>query len=328
MRAGRLYLLLLLGTSLVLFLPAIVATWVLAGTLDFTPGGILAGKAGAPVIAALLALYVFGIGKAAVMPLHFWLPAAMVAPTPVSALLHAVAVVKAGVFAILKVVVLIFGIETLQRHRPIDWLTIVAGTTVLAASLVALRQDNLKRRLAYSTVSQLSYVVLGVAILAPISVLGAAMHLAAHAVEQDHAVLRRRLDLHRRASDRGEPARRHRPPHAVDDGRLRDRRARHDRHAADRGLPRQVVHPDRRGADRQLARGRRHRRQHAAQRRLFPADRVPRLLPRARAGHGAHAHGEAPWPIVLALTATAAGTVLLFLSPDIPYALARLMIGR
>ena len=105
MRAGRIYLLLLLGTSLLLLLPAIVATWALAGTLDFTPGGILAGKAGAPVIGVLLALYVFGIGKAAVMPLHFWLPAAMVAPTPVSALLHAVAVVKAGVFTILKVAV-------------------------------------------------------------------------------------------------------------------------------------------------------------------------------------------------------------------------------
>ena len=88
-----------LGTSLVLFLPAIIATWVLAGTLDFTPGGILGGKADATVIAVLLALYVFGIGKAAVMPVHFWLPAAMVAPTPVSALLHAVAVVKAGVFS-------------------------------------------------------------------------------------------------------------------------------------------------------------------------------------------------------------------------------------
>ena len=104
-RAGRIYLLLLLGTSLLLFLPAIIATWVLAGTLDFRPGGIFPVNISAPVIAALLALYVFGIGKAAVMPMHFWLPAAMVAPTPVSALLHAVAVVKAGVFTILKVAV-------------------------------------------------------------------------------------------------------------------------------------------------------------------------------------------------------------------------------
>ena len=113
-RAGRIYLVLLLGTSLLLFLPAIIATWVLAGTLDFRPGGIFPADIGAPVIAALLFLYVFGIGKAAVMPLHFWLPAAMVAPTPVSALLHAVAVVKAGVFSILKVAVLVFGVDTLS----------------------------------------------------------------------------------------------------------------------------------------------------------------------------------------------------------------------
>jgi multicomponent Na+:H+ antiporter subunit D len=117
----------------------------------------------------------FGIGKVAVMPLHFWLPAAMVAPTPVSALLHAVAVVKAGVFSILKVAVLIFGVDTLSSTGQSTWLTIVAGTTVLLASVIALRQDNLKRRLAYSTISQLSYVVLGVAVLAPISIVGAAM---------------------------------------------------------------------------------------------------------------------------------------------------------
>ena len=183
-RAGRIYLLLLLGTSLILFLPAIIVTWVLAGTLDFTPGGILAGKADTIVIAVLLALFVFGIGKAAVMPVHFWLPAAMVAPTPVSALLHAVAVVKAGVFGIVKVCVMIFGVETLSAMGQSGWLTAVAGATVVIASLVALKQDNLKRRLAYSTVSQLSYIVLGVAILAPISIVGAAMHLAAHALSK------------------------------------------------------------------------------------------------------------------------------------------------
>ena len=105
-----------------LLLPAIIATWVFAGTLDFTPGGILAGKASAAVIAVLLALFVFGIGKAAMMPLHFWLPAAMVAPTPVSALLHAVAVVKAGVFCVVKVVVYVFGIETLTQSGANDWL--------------------------------------------------------------------------------------------------------------------------------------------------------------------------------------------------------------
>jgi multicomponent Na+:H+ antiporter subunit D len=106
----------------------------------------------------------------------------MVAPTPVSALLHAVAVVKAGVFAITKVAVLIFGIDLLSSTGQSAWLTVIAGTTVIVASIIALGQDNLKRRLAYSTISQLSYVVLGVAILAPISIVGATMHIAAHAL--------------------------------------------------------------------------------------------------------------------------------------------------
>ncbi|MBI3434295.1 MAG: monovalent cation/H+ antiporter subunit D family protein [Proteobacteria bacterium] len=183
-RAGRVYLILLLGTSTILLLPAIIATSLLAGTLDFTPGGILAHKAGGGVIVILLVLYLFGIGKAALMPLHFWLPAAMVAPTPVSALLHAVAVVKAGVFGVLKVAVMVFGIEALRAGGHSTWLTLVAATTVIAASVVALRQDNLKRRLAYSTVSQLSYVVLGVAILTPISAVGAALYIAAHALSK------------------------------------------------------------------------------------------------------------------------------------------------
>jgi multicomponent Na+:H+ antiporter subunit D len=129
----------------------------------------------------LLALYMFGIGKAAIMPVHRWLPAAMVAPTPVSALLHAVAVVKAGVFTVVKVVVYIFGIDTLRPLAEAGWLVYAAGATVLIASVIALRQDNLKRMLAYSTVSQLSYVVLATAVLAPLSVVGAALHIAAHA---------------------------------------------------------------------------------------------------------------------------------------------------
>jgi multicomponent Na+:H+ antiporter subunit D len=134
------------------------------------------------VIGGLLALYMFGIGKAALMPFHRWLPAAMVAPTPVSALLHAVAVVKAGVFTVVKVIVYVFGVETLAGIRAADWLPAVAGFTIVAASIVALRSDNLKRRLAYSTVSQLSYVVLAAALLTPLSVAGAVFHIAAHAV--------------------------------------------------------------------------------------------------------------------------------------------------
>lgn len=181
-KAGRTYLLILIGTSMVFLLPAVIITSVLAGTLDFTPGGILGGKLSPVMMSVFLALFVFGIGKAAVMPVHFWLPAAMVAPTPVSALLHAVAVVKAGVFTVVKVVVYIFGIETLQQIGTTGWLVGAASFTIIVASLVALRQDNLKRRLAFSTVSQLSYIVLATAILAPISIVGAIVHIAGHAV--------------------------------------------------------------------------------------------------------------------------------------------------
>lgn len=179
--AGRVYLGILIGTSVVLLLLGIIWTWVAAGTLTFTPGGILAGKVELWAVPLLFALYVFGIGKAALMPFHRWLPAAMVAPTPVSALLHAVAVVKAGVFSVLKVIVYIFGIDFLDESGGGQWLIYAAGFTIIAASLVAMTKDNLKARLAYSTISQLSYVMLGAAILAPISVMGAALHIAAHA---------------------------------------------------------------------------------------------------------------------------------------------------
>jgi multicomponent Na+:H+ antiporter subunit D len=178
-RGGRTYLALLLLSSMLFLLPAMAVTWWLAGTLDFTSGGILGGKVSGGAAAILLALYAFGIGKAALMPFHRWLPAAMVAPTPVSALLHAVAVVKAGVFALVKVVVYIFGVGF--SAEAFAWLPWAAGFTILAASVVALRADNLKRRLAYSTVSQLSYVVLAAAILAPLSIIGAVLHIAAHA---------------------------------------------------------------------------------------------------------------------------------------------------
>ncbi len=180
-RAGRIYLTLLLGASLLLLVPAIAATWVIAGTLDFTPGGILAGKASATVIALLLALFVFGVAKAAVMPMHFWLPAAMVAPTPVSALLHAVAVVKAGVFTILKVVVYVFGIDTLTKTGANEWLIFVASASLLIASFIALSLDNLKARLAYSTISQLAYVVLGAALATTTSIVGSGLQIATHA---------------------------------------------------------------------------------------------------------------------------------------------------
>jgi multicomponent Na+:H+ antiporter subunit D len=181
-RGGRVYLMILIGTSMVLLLPAIMWTYVLTGTMDFSVGGILAGKAEGPVVAGLLVLYAFGIGKAALMPFHRWLPNAMVAPTPVSALLHAVAVVKAGVFSVMKVIVYVFGIDFLAGSGQGDWLIYVAAFTIVLASLVALTKDNLKARLAYSTVSQLGYVVLGAALANGLGVLGGSMHIATHAV--------------------------------------------------------------------------------------------------------------------------------------------------
>ena len=180
-KAGRSYLGLLMTTSIGFLLVAILWTWQLAGSLDFQPGGILTGKVEGGQLIALLFLYMFGIGKAALMPVHRWLPAAMVAPTPVSALLHAVAVVKAGVFSVVKVVMYVFSPELLQESAGADAILAIAAFTILAASIIALRQDNLKRRLAYSTISQLSYVVLATFILAPLSTMAAALHIAAHA---------------------------------------------------------------------------------------------------------------------------------------------------
>ena len=182
MRSGRTYLGLLLGSSIGLQLAAIIGTWYLTGTLDFRDGGVFAGHVQGPVIGLLLFLYVYGIGKAALMPIHRWLPAAMVAPTPVSALLHAVAVVKAGVFTVLKVIVYLFGSDFLRETGYGDWLAYIAGMTVLTASLIAMTKDNLKARLAYSTVSQLSYIILGAALFTPLGVVGGAMHIAMHAM--------------------------------------------------------------------------------------------------------------------------------------------------
>ena len=180
-QGGRTYLGILMATSMGFLLLAVVWTWKLTGNVSFTSGGILDGAASPLVIGVLFALYVFGIGKAALMPFHRWLPAAMVAPTPVSALLHAVAVVKAGVFAILKITVYIFGLDLLRDTGVTDWLLWVAAFTILVASVIALRQDNLKARLAYSTISQLSYIVMGALLVNSTALAGSTLHLATHA---------------------------------------------------------------------------------------------------------------------------------------------------
>ena len=181
-KGGRVYLGILMGTSIFFLLPAIVWTYVIAGTLDFRAGGILIDTVGGAPLAVLLALFAFGIGKAALMPFHRWLPAAMVAPTPVSALLHAVAVVKAGVFSMLKVGVYIFGIETLSTSGASQWLMWLAAFSIIAASIVAMTKDNLKARLAYSTISQLSYITLGVALATSMGALGGGVHIVTHAL--------------------------------------------------------------------------------------------------------------------------------------------------
>ncbi|MEE9315146.1 MAG: proton-conducting transporter membrane subunit [Rhizobiaceae bacterium] len=181
-KAGaRVYLGILMGTSIFFLLTAVIWTYVLTGTLDFTQGGILAGKVDSSFLPILLGLFAFGIGKAALMPFHRWLPAAMVAPTPVSALLHAVAVVKAGVFSMLKVGIYIFGIDNLATTGASEWLMWLAAFSILAASIIAMQQDNLKRRLAYSTVSQLSYITLGVALASSMGALGGGLHIVTHA---------------------------------------------------------------------------------------------------------------------------------------------------
>ncbi len=179
--AGRLYMSILVGTSVILLLPAVVWVWFNTGTLDFRPGGYLEGQIDPTMVPILLGLFAFGVGKAALMPIHRWLPAAMVAPTPVSALLHAVAVVKAGVFTILTVVVYVFGIDFLAKTGASQWLIWLTAFTILVSSVVAISKDDIKARLAYSTISQLSYIVLGAALASQMAVQGAALHIVMHA---------------------------------------------------------------------------------------------------------------------------------------------------
>ncbi len=179
-KGARTYLSLLLLTSICFWLPAMIWVWASTGTMSFTPGGILAGQVTPAAGAVLLVLFMFGTGKAALMPFHRWLPAAMVAPTPVSALLHAVAVVKAGVFVVLKLAIYIFGLDYLKSLATSDVMLYVATFTMLAASLVAMHQDNLKARLAYSTVSQLSYIVVGALLASSLAAIGGGMHMLMH----------------------------------------------------------------------------------------------------------------------------------------------------
>jgi len=181
-QAGRKYLTYTFGGGVAVLAGTVLVFWT-TGTVAFTPGGIAALASADPVVArAAFALLAGGFGvKAALMPVHSWLPDAMVAPTPVSGLLHAVAVVKSGVFGIARVVLDVFGPETVSELGVGLPLAAIAAVTIVVASVIALRQDNLKRRLAYSTISQLSYIVLGLGILSPAALLGGLLHIPAHA---------------------------------------------------------------------------------------------------------------------------------------------------
>ena len=171
-----------MGASKSVLLAALALTYHLAGSLDFLPGGLLAGvDASSALLSVVYFCYLFGFAKAAVMPMHAWLPAAMVAPTPVSALLHAVAVVKMGVFCVLRVVFHVFGIDLMGSLGVGIATAYLVSFTILMASIHALTRDDLKARLAYSTVSQLSYIVLGAMLANTLGIIGGAMHIAMHA---------------------------------------------------------------------------------------------------------------------------------------------------
>lgn len=177
-RAGRRYLLYTLSGG-TLLLAGMLVTWHATGTLSLAGNGILGGVDSRATLAAIFVLLVAGFGvKAAIMPLHAWLPAAMVAPVPVSALLHAVAVVKAGVFGLLRVVYHVFGVDLMRELGFASALAVLAGVTIILASVVALRQEKIKPLLAWSTISQLSYIVLAACLLTPAAALAAIIHLA------------------------------------------------------------------------------------------------------------------------------------------------------
>ncbi|MBW1637159.1 MAG: monovalent cation/H+ antiporter subunit D family protein [Deltaproteobacteria bacterium] len=180
---ARKYIIYLTTTAKAFLLPAMILIYVLTGTLDFAPNistGIFPPDINKTLVIMLYIFCIFGFAKNGVMPFHHWLPGAMVAPTPVSALLHAVAVVKVGVFCTTRVMLYVFGTETMHALNLGIPTAYFVGITVLAASIIALSKDNLKARLAYSTVSQLSYIIMGVALLTDTGIQGGLIHIVNH----------------------------------------------------------------------------------------------------------------------------------------------------
>ncbi len=326
-RAGRVYLGLLMGTSIGFLLLAMVWTWSLTGTLDFTPGGVFGDEVSGGILGILLLLYVFGTGKAALMPFHRWLPAAMVAPTPVSALLHAVAVVKAGVFTVLKVSVYIFGLDRIEQLVMAEWLVALAAVTIVLASTIALRQDNFKARLAYSTVSQLSYITMGALLGIASGAIGGGLHIAMHAFGKitlffcAGAVLvtahkskiselngiGRRMPWTMGAFAIGAVSMIGAPPFAgfISKWYLLSGALQTEQVIAVAALIISTL-------------------LNAAY--FMPIVYAAFFKPEDN-GHGLAEHGEAPLPIVLALSITALFTLLIFFFPDIPLSLVQQMVG-
>ncbi|MDW7972897.1 MAG: monovalent cation/H+ antiporter subunit D family protein [Thermodesulfovibrio sp.] len=184
LEGGRQYIVYLLGTAKIFLFSAIVLTYILTGTLEFGKNGIFSSQIIESykwLLQIMLILFIYGFNKSAIMPLHSWLPAAMVAPTPVSALLHAVAVVKAGVFTVSRVLLNVYGTDTIKAIGMQDLVLFLTSFTIITASLIAITRDDFKQRLAFSTVANLSYIVLGVAMLSPLGVLGGIIHITMHA---------------------------------------------------------------------------------------------------------------------------------------------------
>jgi multicomponent Na+:H+ antiporter subunit D len=178
--AGRRYLAFIMGGSIGLALPALITVYTLTGSLTFGSGLLVLQQGGAPAVLLTLA-FLYGFSKAAVMPMHAWLPGAMVAPTPVSSLLHAVAVVKVGVFSVIRSLCDVLGAEFLTLYQTNYVVIALCALTIIVTAALMVSQDNLKRCLAFSTIGQLSYIILGVALLNKGGITGGTMHIFMHA---------------------------------------------------------------------------------------------------------------------------------------------------
>ncbi len=181
LKAGKKYLVyLLIGEMFLLF--AVLSTPEFAGPRAFAKIGLISSEIGSKMLLVLFCSYIVGFGiKAAIFPFSNWLPTVSIAPTPVTGLLHAVAVVNVGVYGIMRVILNVFGIELVRSMGVGVLLVFISGATIIYGSLMALRQDDLKRRLAFSTVDYISYPILGLALLSPTALVGGLLLLVTHA---------------------------------------------------------------------------------------------------------------------------------------------------